>query len=564
MSLVVFRRLIAAALALALAALLVSPAAAQSASAGEAVATCVARARAGDDARSMLRTTERFDCTSPQLAFGPGDFWVRADRLPAGAGTQPRVLRSWSVWQRAATLHFAYADGVVVRRAIDDVGAARSIALGAVFEQAVPVRGVPLERVMWHVRGAANIRGVVTNARIATPAESVARNLLLAACYGAFGGLCLALLVYNLSLWAALRHRFQLAYCGMVAALAVYAFSSSGAMAWWWPGLGNVARLRVNYAALALAALMALNFARYFFEPRVFGPRVLQATRTVCGYLALAAAAFVLFAPWQARALDLAYSLGFVALTVMAGVILLRAWRERSNYLWVFGIAWAAPFVLAAFRTMSSLHLIASSMWLDNSTLIAMSVEALVSSVAISYRIRLLSIERDAARAQELVARMLADIDPLTDLLNRRAFLRDALVAGARAPQLLVLADIDLFKRVNDALGHDLGDEVLRRTAAALRAAAPPGALVARIGGEEFAVLAPADTRGLPDAILDAVRTTRMPYDLTITVSVGSHVGALEGEGDWTTLYRLADQALYAAKSAGRDRARAANLVRVA
>jgi diguanylate cyclase (GGDEF)-like protein len=541
-------------------ALLARPAVAQSALAGTPVTTCVAPVQRGDMAATILRRPDRFDCVTPQSRYRPGDYWVRVARVPAGAGIVPQVIRSWSLWQRGMTLYFGYADGVIVRRVIDDVGAARSIALGAIFEQAIPVRGVRLTRIMWQVRGAVVVRGIVADPRIGTPAQSAERNLLFAALYAGFGGLCLALLVYNLSLWAALRHRFQLAYCGMVAALATYAFSSSGAMAWLWPTLGNLMRIRVNYAALGLAAVMALRFARQFFEPRVFDRATARAAAGVIWYLVASTGAFVLLAPWQARALDLAYSLGFLALTIVAALILARAWRERSNYLWVFGMAWATPLLLAAIRTMSSLQLITASTWLDNSTLAAMTVEALVSSVAISYRIRLLSIERDAARAEELAARTLADTDPLTDLLNRRSFLRDALEAGARAPQLLVIADIDHFKQVNDALGHDLGDEVLRRVARALRAAMPRDALVARIGGEEFAVLAPADTNGLPDAVLAAVRSARMPYDLTVTVSVGSSTGTLSGESDWAALYRMADQALFAAKAAGRDRARVASL----
>lgn len=541
-------------------ALLARPAGAQSALAGTPVTTCVAPVQRGDVAATMLRRTDRFDCATPQSRFRPGDYWVGVARVPPGAGIVPQVIRSWSLWQRGMTLYFGYADGVIVRRVIDDVGAARSIALGAVFEQPIPVRGVRLTRIMWQVRGAVVVRGIIAEPRIGTPAQSAERNLVFAALYAGFGGLCLALLVYNLSLWAALRHRFQLAYCGMVAALATYAFSSSGAMAWLWPTLGNVMRIRVNYAALGLAAVMALRFARQFFEPRVFDRATARAAAGVIWYLVASTAAFVLLAPWQARALDLAYSLGFLALTIVAALILARAWRERSNYLWVFGVAWATPLLLAAIRTMSSLQLITASTWLDNSTLAAMTVEALVSSVAISYRIRLLSVERDAARAEELAARTLADTDPLTDLLNRRSFLRDALEAGARAPQLLVIADIDHFKQVNDALGHDLGDEVLRRVARALRAAMPRDALVARIGGEEFAVLAPADTDGLPDAVLAAVRSARMPYDLTVTVSVGSSTGTLSGESDWAALYRMADQALFAAKAAGRDRARVASL----
>ena len=63
------------------------------------------------------------------------------------------------------------------------------------------------------------------------------------------------------------------------------------------------------------------------------------------------------------------------------------------------------------------------------------------------------------------------------------------------------------------------------------------------------------DDRGLA-----AVRSARMPYDLTVTVSVGSSTGTLSGESDWAALYRMADQALFAAKAAGRDRARVASL----
>ena len=54
----------------------------------------------------------------------------------------------------------------------------------------------------------------------------------MSAVYAGFAGLCLALLVYNLALWGALRHRFQLAYCAMLFALLIYALSSSGALAW--------------------------------------------------------------------------------------------------------------------------------------------------------------------------------------------------------------------------------------------------------------------------------------------------------------------------------------------
>jgi diguanylate cyclase (GGDEF)-like protein len=186
----------------------------------------------------------------------------------------------------------------------------------------------------------------------------------------------------------------------------------------------------------------------------------------------------------------------------------------------------------------------------------AMTLEALISALAVAYRIRLLSRERDDARIQEAAARLLADTDPLTGLLNRRAFLREAI--GRTGDQTLLIADIDHFKRVNDTLGHDGGDEVLRLFARALKAAAPAEALVARIGGEEFAIVAAIEAGLEPEPILARLRAERMPFDLTVTASIGTCSGPLETEAQWKLLYRFADRALFDAKAEGRDRARTA------
>jgi diguanylate cyclase (GGDEF)-like protein len=220
----------------------------------------------------------------------------------------------------------------------------------------------------------------------------------------------------------------------------------------------------------------------------------------------------------------------------------------------MFAIAWAAPIVLACLRVASALNAIGWSFWLDNSTILTMTVEALFSSLAIAYRIRLLSLDRDEAREQEIAARLLADTDPLTGLFNRRAFLRHAI--GREGDQTLLLADIDHFKRVNETIGHDGGDEVLRVFARTLRQSVPPEALVARIGGEEFAIITPVGLAVEAEDILARLRASRMPYDLAVTASIGTCSGPLMRETDWKALYRCADRALFEAKAAGRDRVR--------
>jgi diguanylate cyclase (GGDEF)-like protein len=119
-----------------------------------------------------------------------------------------------------------------------------------------------------------------------------------------------------------------------------------------------------------------------------------------------------------------------------------------------------------------------------------------------------------------------------------------------------MIADLDHFKQVNETVGHDGGDEVLRVFARTLSQVVPADALVARIGGEEFAVVLAAGGAFDPEDILAGLRAERMPFDVTITASIGVCVGTLEREQDWKALYGCADRALFEAKSAGRDRAR--------
>lgn len=528
--------------------------------AGGAVAVCVKRAAVRIDPRAEFARPAGYDCVTPQRRHGAGDYLVLSRPLKIDAHG-PTLVRSASLWQDRATLYALYADGHMATLPMDQRAASRGLQLGAIFQQALPVHGVPVVRLLWHVEGAVGLRGIVLDPRVASPGEAAASNLALAAAYSAFGGLCLALLLYNLALWCALRRRFLMHYCIMVAMLMIYAVSSSGALAWAMP-IGNNDRLRINHMALALSAVAAIGFARSFFEPRVFAGWLGRAATAVSAILFCAAVAFSTAQDRWPRTTDLAYTAGFLALLLLIGPILWRAWTRESRYFQLFCIGWGAPVGFASLRIAGSFGLVGWSFWLDNSTILAMTAEALLSSMAIAYRIRLLSRERDDAREGEIHARLLADTDPLTGMLNRRAFLTR--VIGREGEQVLLLADIDHFKRVNDTIGHDGGDEVLRSIARALEAAIPPGALAARIGGEEFAIVAPASIGLDANDILDRIRSARMPYDLGVTASIGSCTGPLARETDWKAMYRDADRALFAAKSAGRDRARRASALAVA
>lgn len=183
-------------------------------------------------------------------------------------------------------------------------------------------------------------------------------------------------------------------------------------------------------------------------------------------------------------------------------------------------------------------------------------------------RSRLNDSQREIERLREEVrrARHDATVDALTGLANRRAFdqqLAACLVAphDAVGPCLLV-GDIDHFKSINDTWGHGFGDHVLRAVAEVLRTLAPGDCLVARVGGEEFALLLPAallsDAQALAEKIrqrIGAARIRRQGSDETVarvTLSLG--VVLHQPSETAHALVERADRALYAAKAAGRDR----------
>ena len=157
-----------------------------------------------------------------------------------------------------------------------------------------------------------------------------------------------------------------------------------------------------------------------------------------------------------------------------------------------------------------------------------------------------------------------SETDMLSGLYNRRGFeLRvfPALEASVQTgvPATLVVADLDAFKQINDSFGHHAGDAVIAAFAGLLRQAAPPGAVVARVGGEEFAVLVPGANLAAGRLLAETARASfgrlavpDLPAHHRCTGSFG--VAEYDRKESLADLRRRADAALYAAKRGGRDR----------
>jgi diguanylate cyclase (GGDEF)-like protein len=184
-------------------------------------------------------------------------------------------------------------------------------------------------------------------------------------------------------------------------------------------------------------------------------------------------------------------------------------------------------------------------------------------------RLRLSNLEDANAQLTRL-----SEVDPLTDLANRRSFERQLKqlwmrYLALRQPLSLMMIDVDHFKLYNDRLGHPAGDQCLKQVAATIRGhvRSASGELAARLGGEEFAVLLPGLTEERAEEVAQRIRTAvqslRIAHeavsdDAVVTVSIGIATADGAHLASPQRLLEAADSALYLAKRGGRNRVRLA------
>jgi diguanylate cyclase (GGDEF)-like protein len=215
------------------------------------------------------------------------------------------------------------------------------------------------------------------------------------------------------------------------------------------------------------------------------------------------------------------------------------------------GIVLGAAYILAL--------LLVATVGLDSATASAHHQE-LIAAIALVLCTVILSgalVESDRAHRRR------STLDPLTGLFNRNALDQrlgelegQPTSAEEGHSHALLLCDLDNFKRVNDRLGHAAGDAVLQDVAYTMRATLRAGDSIYRVGGEEILVVLPGAAEAgaveIAERLRQAVRERR-PVGVLVTISVGVAV-SLPGGVDTAELVASADKALYAAKTAGRDR----------
>lgn len=253
--------------------------------------------------------------------------------------------------------------------------------------------------------------------------------------------------------------------------------------------------LRWHYLPFFLAPVFGSLFCIDFLDLARRHPRSAFALRALAG-LSLA------LSPMAALALPYAHATATVLISlwiVLAFASALRSWREGFRPARFFVLAFVALVVPASIILPANLnltpHLLHNpELW----TLVGTMLEGLLQSFALADRIRSVTAEKDGYLAQLGQALKVAHTDVLTGIGNRFAFekaLQDALAsrrAGTAEQRALLIIDLDGLKRINDRDGHHRGDALIKALADGLIALTAPSGACFRIGGDEFAIVAPA------------------------------------------------------------------------
>lgn len=173
------------------------------------------------------------------------------------------------------------------------------------------------------------------------------------------------------------------------------------------------------------------------------------------------------------------------------------------------------------------------------------------------------ALSESESRLKSLLAKEqdLARIDPLTTVPNRRAFyeaLEKERVRSLRyrRPCTIAYLDLDNFKKVNDSLGHAVGDELLVEVAASLKSNLRASDYVGRLGGDEFAILLPETDATAAKLVLHKLRLRLLEemknHSWKVTFSIGAAT-FLDPPASLDVMIRLADETMYAIKAQGKD-----------
>lgn len=380
---------------------------------------------------------------------------------------------------------------------------------------------------------------------------------------GLQAGVALCMLLYSLAHWVSLRDRVFLYYALMLVGNAVFFLAYFGIGAQYlWP---DVPALSLHIAPLAVlvAVFGGTGFLNATLAVHEISVRAWWLLRAI-GLVALAGLVVALLGLIDYRAVQsLATALGLLSTGAVLPVTVVRA-RRGERVAAYMAVGWAC-YVLGAVAISGLLRgYLEPTFWTQNLYPVAAMLEMAIWMAVLGMRAQAIHRNADRARLESETLRALAQTDPLTSLPNRRG-LQERLNTALQqcAPQRVLavfMLDLDGFKPVNDRYGHDVGDALLIAVGHRLQAELRSSDVVARVGGDEFVVLACglADEAAAHTVGHKLLAAFNQPFDAAghrcdVGITIGYALAPQDSlNGD--DLLKRADAAMYAGKQAGRRR----------
>ena len=503
-----------------------------------------------------------FACTGVPKGYQSGTLWLRA-MLPYAAGKHDdlALIVHNSRFDRLIVT-FSYADGSVERQSVRRGDFGTHWRAGGQLAFRAPDREVPVSGITMQFDKVASEH--LLRMRLLRHGEENLQATGMAAVVGAALVLLLAGAIYNASLALAMRRQYSAWQAAWATCMVLWGACWSQLHLFFFPAMAGALTSQICTGLSCLAVALATLSAVTALEER-FVSRWLRRTA-----ISLTACVFALGIPLSLMRSGPINTLGsMLGMLILANLVAVafcigQAWRRGSSEARSFSGAWAVPMIVLA----STSFFDADAMfWGGGSQILVLfsaAWQTIWLSAAASRSHARLRVERDMARRGEAQAHELARRDALTGLPNRRGFIEKVATilehSQSRGEAVaLLLIDVDWFKSINDAYGHEAGDTVLEGIARCIAPYERPSCTVARLGGEEFAVMV-AGLQGFE--LMCFAETLRQQIcgcehgevinNRRVTVSMG--IARTTIVADFRALYRLADEALYEAKRSGRDR----------
>lgn len=503
----------------------------------------------------QMRGSEAWDCQPRFNEIRAKYAWLRLGEtsLPRG---EAMVFRSDANAFDRLELTVEMADGTYRARIYDSRALASNWSVGTSFS--VPLYGAKDAPVAVYARYDGLISHLpVSRAEITPQAIDQQEKLYGMALFAFFIGMAVIVFIYSLGLYAALRAPFALYHAVSVLFLTIYMLSSSSLLLMFWNGFELWDRTAISYTSLALSIMPLMPlFAEFIGKQNVtLWMRRLFLVTPVS--LTIGIFAYLIGTSSDPYLAGVIYNASYLPALATFAIVCAATWKHDTRGARQLLLAWIVPAFVAIERVARGLELYSKPFEWDYAFYFAMGYEMMVMTGVITWRVAQIRRERDRALAQEGELTRLAETDELTGLPNRRAFE----MRHWRKGDYLAIVDADHFKRINDQHGHHTGDEVLRAIGKELAELQKSGQVVAawRLGGEEFAVLVQGSSsehaalavNHMRERVAAAVRTAVPTLKWRISVSAGL---AKVGKAGIEAAYKSADNALYHAKSSGRDR----------